>query len=208
MLLKAKQAVRSKLAAYYAGSHGPIITAATILDPRLKIDYFRDCKWSAKEIEEVREKFASAFDEYKREDDVENALGSSEAATNDVPTSVLKNPFKRCRVDRLSEIDRYLEDPCAAEAPDFDVLAWWKTHEASYPTLAMMARDFFAIPASSVSSERAFSSSGGLISKKRTRLANNTIRAMMCIKEWTRKDFVAPKGGAMVEDAATEPESE
>jgi hAT family C-terminal dimerisation region len=156
----------------------------------------------------VREKFTSAFDEYKREDDVENALGSSEAATNDVPTLVLKNPFKRCRVDKLSEIDRYLEDPCAAEVPDFDVLAWWKAHEADYPILAMMARDLLAIPASSVPSERAFSSSGELISKKRTRLANKTIRAIMCIKEWTRKDFVAPRGGAMVEDAATEPESE
>jgi hypothetical protein len=157
----------------------------------------------------VREKFTSAFDEYKREDDVENALDSSEAAADDDVSAPFPNdPFKRPRMDMSNEIDRYIEASCASAVPDFDVLAWWKAHEADYPTLAMMARDLLAIPASSVPSERAFSSSGGLISKKRTRLANNTIRAMMCIKEWTRKDFVAPRGGAMVEDAATEPESD
>ena len=51
---KAKEAARDKLSTYYAGSHGRIITTATILDPRLKTDYFRDTSWTDGEIEQVR----------------------------------------------------------------------------------------------------------------------------------------------------------
>ena len=35
-----------------------------------------------------------------------------------------------------------------------DPLGWWKIHAAEFPTLARMARDFLAIPATSVSVQR------------------------------------------------------
>ena len=65
-----------------------------------------------------------------------------------------------------TEFDRYI----AAGDADLDALEWWKKHEKSYPKLAIMARKYLSIPATSVQSERLFSATGRLISKSRSRL--------------------------------------
>ena len=207
ILARAKQAAHDKLAAYYAGSHEPIITTATILDPRLKTDYFRACKWTTSEIKEARGKFASTFNEYKQDDNAESISNAGKSVNSDLSAPFPKNVITLDSMERSSEMDRYLDDARVEAESGFDVLAWWKAHETSYPTLARMARDFLAIPASSVPSERVFSSATTLVSKKRTRLSDKTIRATLCLKEWSRKDF-APNGVAMVEDVVIEPDSE
>jgi hypothetical protein len=51
-----------------------------------------------------------------------------------------------------------------------------------YPTWASLARDYLAIIASSVSSERAFSVAGITISKRRNRLRGDIVKALECIK--------------------------
>ena len=40
---------------------------------------------------------------------------------------------------------------------DTDPLEWWKINENQYPRLSKMARDFLAIPSTSVPSEQCFS---------------------------------------------------
>ena len=57
-------------------------------------------------------------------------------------------------------------------------------HELQYPHLAKMAKDYFAIPASSVPVERIFSGDADLITQTRCRLSANTIRYCMCLKSW------------------------
>jgi len=47
-----------------------------------------------------------------------------------------------------------------------------------------MARDYLAIPASSVASKRAFSLGGNMITNKRSSLAPKTVRAAQCLKSW------------------------
>ena len=42
----------------------------------------------------------------------------------------------------------------------FDLLEWWKTHESKYPSLARMARQYLAMPATSAGVERLFSKAG------------------------------------------------
>ena len=49
-----------------------------------------------------------------------------------------------------------------------------------------MARDYLAFPATSVSSERLFSSGGIMISDRRYYLAPKTIRASQCLKSLTQ----------------------
>ena len=60
------------------------------------------------------------------------------------------------------ELDTYLEDPRVHVRPDenFNVIAWWKKNSDAYPILSLMARDFLAIPVSTVSSESAFCAAG------------------------------------------------
>lgn len=55
---------------------------------------------------------------------------------------------------------------------------------------ASLARDYLAIQASSVSSERAFSSAGITISKRRNRLKANIVEALQFLKMLMRKDLL------------------
>jgi hypothetical protein len=54
----------------------------------------------------------------------------------------------------------------------------------------MVARDFLSIMASSVSSERAFSSAGITISKRRNRLKGDIVEALQVLKCLYRKELI------------------
>uniref|UniRef100_A0A0D9Z6A8 HAT C-terminal dimerisation domain-containing protein n=1 Tax=Oryza glumipatula TaxID=40148 RepID=A0A0D9Z6A8_9ORYZ len=72
-----------------------------------------------------------------------------------------------------SELNHYLvtnhtkHDPTLG-GDDVDLLGWWKEKERTLPVLAHFARDILLVPASSVSSEQAFSVTG-IIREKRTK---------------------------------------
>ena len=55
---------------------------------------------------------------------------------------------------------------------------------------ASLARDYLAIMASSVSSERAFSSAGITVSKRRNRLKGDIVEALQCLKCMYHKDLI------------------
>ena len=61
-----------------------------------------------------------------------------------------------------------------------------KKNTDAYPILALMARDFLAIPVSTVSSESAFSCAGSILGKNRTSLSLSpeTLEALVCAKDW------------------------
>ena len=94
----------------------------------------------------------------------------------------LDTRLKRRRVQEGSELGRYL----AAYAPDTgeDILGWWKHHSREYPCLARIARDYLAIPATSVPAERVFSGGADLITDKRGSLNEDTIQAHVCLDSW------------------------
>jgi len=87
-------------------------------------------------------------------------------------------------VNMTSELDHYLEDGLLTRVPNFDILAWWKSGGLKYPTLQAIARDVLAIPVSTVASESAFSTSGRVVSKHRSRLHPTTLEALMCAQSW------------------------
>ena len=90
---------------------------------------------------------------------------------------------RRSRVHK-SELDAYLEEACEEDGDDFDVLAWWKRHAEKFPILASMARDFLAIPLSTVASESAFSCGGRILGDTRSSLNPDTLQALVCAKDW------------------------
>ena len=67
------------------------------------------------------------------------------------------------------------------------ILAWWHYYQKMLPILSSLARMILAIPASSVKSERTFSTCGNLVTQKRTRLAPNKIEELVITKENWRK---------------------
>ena len=61
-----------------------------------------------------------------------------------------------------------------------------QAHAHEFPVIASMARDFLAIPGSSVSVERLFSASRHLCVDTRSAFKAETISEAMCAKEWLR----------------------
>lgn len=56
---------------------------------------------------------------------------------------------------------------------DFDVIQWWHVHESQFPHLYKTSCKILATPASSASSERAFSAARQLLSEKRCNIVKN-----------------------------------
>jgi hypothetical protein len=67
------------------------------------------------------------------------------------------------------------------------VLKWWKRNVENYPVLAKMARDFLAIPLSSVASESTFSTAGMVIDQHRSSLNPETAEGLICSKDWLKE---------------------
>ena len=79
-----------------------------------------------------------------------------------------------------SELEFYLEESTLPSTSQFDILSWWKNNQGKYPILAKIARDFLAIPVSTVASESAFSTGGRHLSPHRSRLHPSTVEALVC----------------------------
>jgi hAT family C-terminal dimerisation region len=65
-----------------------------------------------------------------------------------------------------------------------DIMTWWKRNARGYPTLAMMARDVFAVPVSTIPSESCFSSANMILSDKRSKLGAHVFERLVCLKYW------------------------
>ena len=53
-------------------------------------------------------------------------------------------------------------------------LEWWKQHTFRFPLLSVLAAALPSVPATSVSSERAFSTAGDIVTQQRTSLKPTT----------------------------------
>ncbi|GKC11218.1 zinc finger BED domain-containing protein RICESLEEPER 2 [Tanacetum coccineum] len=104
--------------------------------------------------------------------------------------SGLKAHTKKARTDptMCSEYERYVNSDFVThlhpkEFATFDVLGFWKEKETMYPVLSRMAMDIISVQASSVASESAFSTSGRVLSIRRTRLTPASLEMCMCLKD-------------------------
>ena len=84
--------------------------------------------------------------------------------------------------DTLSEVDRFLDERMA---PSDDLLQWWKVKQNAYPSLAKLARNYLAIPATSVPSESVFSHARHELDGK-DRLDDDAFCAKMEARSWLK----------------------
>lgn len=75
-------------------------------------------------------------------------------------------------------------------ASGMSIVQWWGVNATRYPVWSSLARDYLAIMATSVSSERAFSSSAITITKRRNRLNGDIVEALQCLKCLIRRDLL------------------
>ena len=85
------------------------------------------------------------------------------------------------------ELIRYWESSEAND--DIEPLSWWRAHSTEYPILSKMAQNYLSVQASSVPCEQLFSLAGNIVSKKRNRLDENTVRACLCLRSWMVKEI-------------------
>ena len=122
-----------------------------------------------------------------------SSLSHSHSGGSEVTTSDVSNDFSKLlqflsnnssSTNVKHELDYYLQEPVLPWIEEFDILSWWKAGGLKYPTLCMTARDFLAIPISTVAFESIFSTSGRMVSAHRSRLHKDTIEALMCSQDW------------------------
>ena len=99
-------------------------------------------------------------------------------------------PRKRRKLDFLvyssteqensDELQRYL---LVKMEPNAKPLDWWKRHESEFPKVAYVARSVLYVPATSMPSERIFSTTGLLINKLRNRLASDLVDAIVFLNK-------------------------
>lgn len=72
-----------------------------------------------------------------------------------------------------SEVSAYLREYVSTD--DKDPISWWKQNFTKYPRLTVLVRHYLAIPATSVPSERIFSSAGFILTKLRNKLSSSCV---------------------------------
>ena len=73
--------------------------------------------------------------------------------------------------------------PHESAAGDTDPLMWWKQHVQEFPRLARMTSQYLAVPATSASPERLFSSAGLVKGDLRGSLLDTTLIDVMWAKQ-------------------------
>jgi hypothetical protein len=183
-----------------------MIGIALILDPCSKKQFFSEViGWQDEWIEGVMESFKDAYSYYKGRVNVavttEEAVQAQAGLTDSsAPDRDYINYLKRKRFHRSGGVGdrgeeeyvryvlqliihayvRYLNAPLAE--PGSNALTFWKMNVLNYPIFSAMAMDYLAIQASSVPSERAFSSGVDLVTPNRCRLEGNTIEMIQFLK--------------------------
>ncbi len=159
-----------------------LLDMASLVDPRFKTTYIKEEK-----VEYMKNRAMSELENLVAEQaaSAEAAPLPSPAAATDEPEVCAKRQKKslssyfkkttQCQTAPLpirnsieKELNVYLQTMEAC--PETNPLEWWRQHEAHFPQVAKLAKKYLCIPATSAPSERAFSTSGNIVTCQRSAL--------------------------------------
>lgn len=174
------------------------LAIAAILDPRYKlklVEYYYSQIYgstASDRIKEVSSNLKELFTEYfmaPSSSDRDSVLPSTSNGSRDKLKGFDKFLFETSQDQNVtSDLEKYLEEPIFPRNCDFSILNWWKVHTPRYPILSVMARDFLAIPVSTLEPEVAFSNKGRTLDQCRSLLAPDTREALICGQDWLRME--------------------
>ena len=164
----------------------PAFVLATFLHPQFKLLQSMNLSQTSKDKvhDYVLDLMYESYDSEKN-DDREKEVTDDSVPAETAQTNSLVNFFQSIinanKVDSDDESECETRKTCKQELEgyikekektikDFDVLAWWKGYEDKFPRLALLAKKYLSIQATSAPSERIFSKAGRIIDEQRTRL--------------------------------------
>ncbi|KAL5823951.1 hypothetical protein ACOSQ4_021851 [Xanthoceras sorbifolium] len=90
----------------------------------------------------------------------------------------------------VSEVDVYINTSFEfLDTPDFNVLQWWREHATNFPILAIIAKQIFGTPVSTVAVEQEFSAGGNVLDERRALLSPDSIQIQICVDDWTKATY-------------------
>ena len=171
----------------YHSKTGSAQAIATILDPRCKLQVFRNLSWLPQWISTAEGAIERIYhDQYAIASSLSRPstppITSSQTSFDDDYMSTVFATSQTTEIQSMSEVAIYLEEK--VEGVQVDPLDWWRIYESRFPNLSRMARDYLAIPATSVPSERCFSIAGSVLTTRRAAMTEGMANAIMCCKYW------------------------
>lgn len=173
------------------------LAIAAILDPRFKlklVEYYYGKIYgstAADRIKEVSSNLKDLFTEYSMapSSSDHSVLPSTSNGSRDKLKGFDKFLFETSQsLNVTSDLEKYLEEPIFPRNCDFSILNWWKVHTPRYPILSVVARDFLAIPVSTLGLEVALSNRGRTLDEYRSMLTPDTREALICGQDWLRME--------------------
>ena len=153
---------------YVETSVEDLIDKACFLDPRFKSLPFLNEPRRKKIIDDIKEevqsvKVSTVPTPTGTEPPEKKKKGTLMALLEDViePDTSVEDDSQ---LGSSKEVEKYI---CIDICSDHRPLLWWNLYEKEFPTLSKIARTYLCIPATSVPSERAFSTAGHIVNSKR-----------------------------------------
>lgn len=188
----------------YWENYSPIYELAVYLDPRYKQTYLKYAfkkLFNENETDLMRPHFSRArlifetvfreySEKYSKHEVVKGSDSSVISSTNieeDDYWRFVEEEEQLPLTEDKTELVQYCEEK-VKPTPDFDILLWWKVHSNKYPILSKIAKDILVVPASTVPSESAFSTSGRVLDQFRSSLKPTTVEALVCSQDWIRSE--------------------
>lgn len=189
-LMTSFAAARDKMLKHYKKSNW-VYCAVLILDPHHKVETFERTLWGNEMKQRSIEKFNELFKKYT--EGINDSPQSSLADPKPSSSSTIDFDFLYEKTETsvkcpMQELKLYAQTRRCD--PSESILNWWKRNEATFPTLARMARDYLAIQATSVPAERLFSKASLTVRKHRNRLNHASARSILCLNSWVQCDFI------------------
>nr|GMC64573.1 zinc finger BED domain-containing protein RICESLEEPER 2-like [Ipomoea batatas] len=189
----------------YWGDCNLLMSIGAILDPRYKmrlVNFAFNQIYNANDarinVMKVRDALHDLFYEYVEMDNMKTRKGSSSMQNVESLsiTSSCSTSKGKVVLSDLSWYDKYLdtvEDEGVYRCQDgevtseFDVLAWWKSHELKFSILSKLASDVLVIPISTVASEATFNEGTRVLDPYRAKLSSDMVQVLVCGADWVRQ---------------------
>ena len=171
-----------KMEKYYIYFDSEMYYIAIVLDPRLKMEYYKQGNWQEKYVKMAEIAVSKEYE--KRKNNLPKAVSTEEI---DEVEDFGFMPILSSS-EEWSELKRYLYEPVLpprSNGINLDICTWWNSRKNEFPILFSMFRDYLAIPGTSVPIERKFNAGRDLISLRRINLKPETVRIMTLAKSWS-----------------------